>query len=136
MAANRNTTIRSPRFYLEIESGALAANGVFFHDFTEDDKAGEQVPFNFLIVKNFASNVELELEYGATKYPMRSSEDWIDDRAYGLHSIKITNLTNQVNNGKIYIMVERIVKGEDVLISQYTGSNLLAVSNGNGDIRG
>lgn len=122
-------TLRSPRKTITIASGDIAAGGIWEHDYTADPTSARDTPYNYLILQNY-SNQTLAVSYGDTLIYVPALNTWIDDMAYGIRRIQITNTGTSATSGLINVIVSRVVGSDAATVSNVTGANLFDVANG------
>lgn len=122
-------TLRSPRKTITIPAGEIPAGGLWEHDYTADPTTARDVPYNYLILQNFSAQV-LRVSYGDSVIYVPAQNVWIDDMAYGIRRIQITNTGVAATSGLINVIVSRVVGSDAATVSNVTGANLFDVANG------
>jgi hypothetical protein len=123
-------TLRSRRFNGTIDKNTLAGGYVSFVDFGLDPEISKELPLNNILIRNF-SGQRLKVEYGKdTVAYVGGNEVYVDDAAYGLVNLKITNTETAANSDVIFWQVSRVVTGDMAMIAMATGENILKIANG------
>lgn len=123
-------TLRSRRFYKEINAGDLTASSNIFYDFSTERLTADEVPFNNIMIRNFSAQ-RIRVTYNDTIAIIGANEVYSDDSAYGLRNLLIENTsTTDANSDLIFIQFSRVVSGDAALIADITGENMFDVANG------